>query len=66
MTEWLTVKEVCSILKCSRNSVSLLCKPDKLTGVAKLENVRIGKIIRVPREALEAFIERHMTRAERA
>ena len=64
MSEFYSIKEVCQILKCSRNSVSLLCMPDKRTGLAKLENVRIGKIIRVPKEALEAFIRRRYVRAE--
>ena len=64
MTEWLSIKEVSTMLKCSRNAVSMLCKPDKRTGLAKLDNVRIGKIIRVPKEALEDFIRRRYVRSE--
>ena len=64
MSEFYSIKDVCGILKCSRNRVALLCKPDKRTGLAKLENVRIGKIIRVPKEALEALIRRRYVRSE--
>ena len=65
MTEYLTLKEVCGILHISRDTAARLCRPDKLTGEAQLENVRIGKIIRVPREALEAYIDENTSRAER-
>ncbi len=64
MTEYLAIKDICSMLHCSRQQVSRWCMPDR-TGQAKLENVRIGKVIRVPREALEAFIARYMIRAVR-
>lgn len=65
MTDYLTIKDVCRILHISKDTASRLCRPDKLTGYAQLENVRIGKIIRVPREALEAYIDENTSRAER-
>ena len=65
MNEYLTLKEVCGILHISRDTAARLCKPDKLTGRAQLENVRIGKIIRVSRSALQEYIDEHKAEAER-
>ncbi len=63
MNDWLSIKDICGILGVSRDTVARLCRPDKQTGKPELENVRIGKIIRVQRSALEVFIERNIRRA---
>lgn len=64
MNEYLTIKEICAILKVSKDKVSRLCRPDKQTGKAQLEHLRVGKQIRVLREALYEYIEANTTRAE--
>lgn len=65
MTEYLTLKQVCGILNITRDTAGRLCRPDKLTGKSKLENVRVGKNIRVPREALQKYIDENTSKAER-
>lgn len=57
MTEFYSIKDICRILKCNRQSVSEWCRPDKLTGKARLASFREGKLIRVPKEAFEQFIK---------
>jgi excisionase family DNA binding protein len=61
--ELLTVKEVCEILRLSRNSVHELRKQ------GKLEEVRMGKkngAVRIYRDSLERYLDDRQSRTEEA
>lgn len=52
----LTVKEVASALRCNVNTVY------NLVNNAELETVRVGKLIRIPEDVLEKFINDQLGR----
>lgn len=59
MTELLTAKELCGLLRCSLPTVKRLLKR------GEFPIVRIGKRVLVRQEAVEAWIQAHETPAQR-
>jgi hypothetical protein len=54
LPEFLTVEEAAAVLRIGRTSAYLLCQQWRFTdGKAGLPVVRIGRLLRVPRAALE-------------